>query len=46
MCYTAVHRYCFVFDFIPDEYKSQEIFDIVASLYPFLIAHCPDKYKT
>ena len=37
---------CFVFDFICNQYKTQEIFDIVVSLYPFLIIYCLDKYKT
>ena len=32
--------------FFPDQYKTQEICDIVVSLYPFLILYCPDKYKT
>ena len=36
----------FVFDAVPDQYKTQEICDIVVSLYPFLIVYCPDKYKT
>ena len=36
----------FVFDSIPDQYKTQEICNIVVSLYPFLIVYCPDKYKT
>ena len=35
----------FVFDSIPDQYKTQEIYDIVVSLYLFLIVYCPDKYK-
>ena len=34
-----------IFDFIPDQYKTKEICDIVASLYPFLIAYYPEKYK-
>ena len=38
--------YFFVFDSIPDQYKTQEICDIVISLYPFLIVYCPDKNKT
>ena len=29
MCYKAVHRCFFVFDSIPDQYKIQEISDIV-----------------
>ena len=36
----------FVFDAVPDQYKTQEICDIVVSLYPFLIVKYPDKYKT
>ena len=36
----------FVFDSIPDQYKTQEICDIVVSLYPFLLVYCPDKYIT
>ena len=36
----------FVFDSIPDQYKTQEICEIVVSLYPFLVVHCPDKYIT
>ena len=33
----------FLFDSIPDHYKTQEICDIVVSLYLFLIVYCPDK---
>ena len=29
-----------------DQYKTQEICDIVASLYSFLVVYCPDKYIT
>ena len=36
----------FVFDSIPDQYKTQEICDIVDSLYRFLIAYRPGKYIT
>ena len=36
----------FVFYFIPDQHKTQEICDLVVSLYPFLIVYCPDKYLT
>ena len=35
----------FVFDSIPDQYKIQEIGDIVLYLYHFLIVYCSDKYK-
>ena len=44
MCYRAVHRCFFVFDSILDQYKTQEIYDIVVSSYPFLVVYCPDKY--
>ena len=44
MCYRAVHRCFFVFDSILDQYKTQEICDIVVSSYPFLVVYCPDKY--
>ena len=36
----------FVFDSIPDRYKTQKMCDRVVSEDPFLIVHCPDKYKT
>ena len=36
----------FVFDSIPDQYKTQEKYYIVVSLYPFLIVYCSDKDKT
>ena len=36
----------FCYFFILDQYKTREICDIIASLYPFLIVYCPDKYKT
>ena len=36
----------FVFDSIPDQYKTQEMCDRVVSEDPFLIVYCPDKYKT
>ena len=36
----------FVFDSISDQYKTQEICDIVDYLHPLLIVYCPDKYKT
>ena len=41
----CVHRCFFVFDSIPDQYKTQEIRDIIVSLHPFLIVHCVDQNK-
>ena len=46
MCDKDVHRCFFVFDSIPDQYKTQEICDIVVSLYLFLTVYYPDKYIT
>ena len=34
MCDKAVDRCFLVFDSIPDQYKTEEICDIVAFLYP------------
>ena len=36
----------FVFDSIPNQYKTQETCDRVVSKDPFLIACCTDKYET
>ena len=36
----------FVFDSIPNQYKTQETCDRVVSKDPFLIAYCTDKYET
>ena len=36
----------FVFDSIPDCYKTQEMCESVVSENPFLIVYCPDRYKT
>ena len=37
MCDKGVYRCFFPFDFIPDQYETQEICNIVICLYPFLI---------
>ena len=39
----VVNRCFFVFNFIPDKYRTQEMCVKVASV---LIVYCPDKYKT
>ena len=36
----------FVFDSIPDCYKTQEMCDRVISEDHFVIVYCPNKYKT
>ena len=46
MCDKAVNKCVFVFDSTRDQYKTQEICDVVVSLYPFLIVYCPDQCKT
>ena len=47
MCEKAVNRYFFVFDSIPDQYRTQEMCDTVVYEDPSLIIYCcPDKYKT
>ena len=42
----AAQRCFFVINFIPNQYKSQEICDRVVSEDPFFVVYCPDKYKT
>ena len=46
MCDDAINRCYFVFDYIPDQYKTQEMCDRVVSEDPFLIVYFPDKYIT
>ena len=36
----------FLFDSIADHYKTQEICDLVVSLYTLLIIYCSDRYIT
>ena len=35
-----------VFDYVPDQYKNQEISDKVVSEDPFMLKYCLDLYKT
>ena len=42
----AVNRCFFVFDFISDRYKTQEMCDRVVFEDPFLIIYWPGEYKT
>ena len=46
MCDKAVDICPFVFDPIPDPYKTQKIYDKVVSKEPFMLRYCLDKYKT
>ena len=46
MCDKAVNTCFFVFDSIPDQYKTQEMYDTVLSKDSSLIVYCPDKHKT
>ena len=43
MCHSAVHRCFFVFDSIPDKYKTQEVCNLVVSLSLSFIVYCPYK---
>ena len=38
--HKAVHRCFFVFDFIPDEYKTQEICNLAVSVFFPFIVYC------
>ena len=46
LCYRVVHRYFFVLESIPGQYKTKEICDIAVSLYRVLIVYYSDKYIT
>ena len=46
MCNKAVNRCFFIFDSIPNQYKTQEMCDMVVYEDPSLIVYCPDKCKT
>ena len=35
----------FVFDFVHDQYKTQELRDKVVSKDPFMLRYCPNRYK-
>ena len=36
----------YLFDSLPDQYKTQEMSDGVVSEDRFMVVYCPDKYKT
>ena len=46
MCHRVVYRCFFVFDSIPDHYKTQIMFVRAVSDDPSWIANCPNKYIT
>ena len=41
----AVDRCPFLFDSVPDQYKTQETCDKVVCEDPFELKHCHDRYK-
>ena len=43
MCHSAVHRYVFQFDSIPDKYKTQEVCNLVVSWCLSLVVYSPYK---
>ena len=45
VCDKVVDRCPFVFDSIPDQYKTQEMFDKIVSEDPFKSKYCHDRYK-
>ena len=46
MCEKAVGDYPFTFEFIPNCYKTQEMWKKSVSGYPLMLKYCPNKYKT
>ena len=46
MCDKTVEKCPFVFDSVPDQYKTQELCDRAISKDPFMLAYCSDRYKT
>ena len=45
MCDKVLDTFLFVFNFVPDQYKTQEICDKVISQEPFILKQCLDKCK-
>ena len=45
-CVKAADNCPYVFDSVPDHFKTQEICDQAVSKDPFMIQYCLDKYKT
>ena len=46
MCNKAFNKSFFKFFYIPDQYKTQKMFDRIISNEPFSIRYVPDQYKT
>ena len=46
MCDEVVNTCFVVDDYIPDSYKTQDMYDRVVSEDPFFIVYCLDKYIT
>ena len=46
MCVKAVDTCPFVFESVPDQYKTQEVFNKAVSVYPFMLKYYLDRYKT
>ena len=46
MCYKAVNTCFFIFNSVPDQYKTQEMCNRVGSKDPFMLKYCHDRYKT
>ena len=46
MCVKGADTCSFVFDSVPDQYKTLEMNDKGAFKDPFMLQYCLDKYKT
>ena len=45
MCVKAVDTCPFVFDSVPNQYKTQEMCNKVVSKNPFMLKYCLDRYE-
>ena len=46
MCITAANICSFIFDSVPNQYKTQEMCDKAVDNYPSTKKYVPDRYKT
>ena len=46
MCDKTANTCFSVFDFVPNQYKTEEMCDRVISKFPFMLKYCHDRYKT
>ena len=46
LCDKAVDKYHFVFDSVPDQFKTHKMCDKIVSDDPFKLKYCNDRYKS